>query len=151
MSTNIEVFTWKRDLKNVNWSSTLRYNTLRAAGAGVAWCIIALLAGVKWQAFTMLLFPVFYYVSLLPFGLLAGWLSGLGVPWIGLFAAIAALMICVGDPLVFFLKKFRPEIVPIDKAPFLSLKTIIFILNDPNSLADLSERKEISSTAFSRR
>ncbi len=149
MSNDDNVFSWRRDFKHVNWGGTLKYNTLRAAGAGIVWFVLALLAGAKWQSFTMLLFPLFYFVSFLPFGLLTAWLSGLGVPWVGLFAAFVALMVGVGDPLVFILKKSKPELVPVDKAPFFSLKTVIFLLNEPTpDLADSPEKKEISSSMF---
>jgi len=131
---NDDVFSWSRDFRNVNWAGTLKYNLIRAAGAGIVWFLLVLITGGKWGAFTMLLFPIIYFVSLLPLGLFTGWLSSKGVPWVGIFALFAAFLVAVGDPLVFILKKFKPEVVPVEKTPFFSLKTIIFVLNEPSGI-----------------
>lgn len=153
MAEQDDVFSWRRDFKSVNWSGTLKYNSLRAAGAGVVWCLLGVVAGAKWQALQMLLFPICYYVFFLPIGLIAAWLSGLGVPWVGLLAAIFAFFVGVGDPLVFVLKKVRPDLVPAESVKFFSLKTVIFLLGRPaeNGSSVAAARKELSSDLFTKR
>jgi hypothetical protein len=81
----------------------------------------------------MLLFPVAYFTFLLPVGLIAGWLSGRGVPFIGLFCFFVALCVVVGDPIVFLLHKFKPGVVPVDSPRFFNFKIINFIIDDPET------------------
>lgn len=78
----------------------------------------------------MLLFPVAYFTFLLPVGLIAGWLSGRGVPWVGLLTIFFALCVVVGDPIVFLAHKFKPALVPLEKPPFVSFKIINFIVDE---------------------
>ena len=132
MSEQDNTFQWKRDFKNVNWQSTLKYNLFRAIGAGIVWCILELMTGAGAHALPMLIaFPIGYFIFLLPIGLITGWLSGMGVPWVGLVNFLFALMLFVGDPLVYVLKKAKPELVPIDKPGFFNFKLVIFIINEP--------------------
>lgn len=101
----------------------------RSTGAGMAWFAAALAFGVGWDAFKMLLFPVVYFSALLPIGLFAAWLGGLGVAWAGLFA-LPAFAVIVGDPLIFFVSRLKPGIIPIEKPGFLNFKSVVFILDE---------------------
>jgi hypothetical protein len=132
MSEQDNTFSWKRDFKNINWPATLKYNALRAAAAGIVWCIFQLMAGAGVHALpTIIAFPIGYFIFLLPIGLVTAWLSGMGVPWVGLVNFLFALMLVVGDPLVFILKKMKPEFVPVEKTGFVNFKLVIFIIDEP--------------------
>jgi peptidoglycan/LPS O-acetylase OafA/YrhL len=151
MSDQDDSFSLRRDFKNIHWPSTMKYNLLRASGAGIVWLVLALLTGQGWHAFTMLFFPVVFLVFFLPIGLFAAWLSSLGIPWVGLVAALIAVFVAVGDPLVFVLKKARPELVPAEKVKFFNLQTVIFILSPPpgeSAPAAEGQRKELTAGMF---
>ena len=75
--------------------------------------------------------PIGYFICYLPIGLIAGALSAKGVPWIGLVSALFSIMVAVGDPLVFFFKKLKPELVSVDKPGFFNFRLIIFVINEP--------------------
>ena len=149
MSEQDNTFSWNRDFKHVNWQATLKYNLFRATGAGIVWCILELLSGAGMHALPMLIaFPIGYFIFLLPIGLVTGWLSGKGVPWVGLVNFLFALMLFVGDPLVFILKKAKPELVPIDKPAFFNFKLVIFIINEPAATPVEPEARELSGSLF---
>ncbi len=151
MSGQDDAFSWTRDFKHVSWPDTLKYNFVRSAAAGIVWCLLGLLSGAKWQSFQMLLFPICYFIFMLPLGMLTGWLSGRGVPWVGLFAAFVALSVAIGDPLVFALKKAKPELLPVDHPRFFSLRVVIFVLNQAASTEptpSVRAEKELSANMF---
>ena len=100
-------FSWKRDIKNVDWQSTLKYNLIRSAAAGVVWGVLMLVTDPAHNVLTALFAPVSflvgYLIFFLPVGLAASFAARLPIPFIGLIAggmaAILSLMIAVGDPL----------------------------------------------------
>ena len=63
-------------------------------------------------------------------GLAASFLSSAGVPFAGWIAAILSLFVAAGDPLVFFLHKYKPKLVPVDKPGFFNFRIIIFVLRE---------------------
>jgi len=145
-------FSWKRDFKNVNWQATLKYNAFRAAGAGIVWCIFELMSGAGLHALPMIVaFPIGYFIFLLPIGLITAWLSGIGVPWVGLVNFLFALMLVVGDPLVFILKKVKPALVPIDRPGFVNFKLVIFIINEPTAETVGQTETELSADVFKKK
>lgn len=122
-------FSFKRDFKNIDWGSTLQVNLIRAAFAGLIWFIIRLFTGDSFSSsLIMLLFPVAYLIFLLPIGLVAGWLSSIGIPFIGLITVIISIFIVVGDPPTFILHKVNPRLVPVEQYGFLNFRIIIFVL-----------------------
>jgi len=134
-------FLWKRDFKNINWQATLIYNLFRAFGAGIVFCIFQLISGEGLKALVLIPgYPIMYFIFLLPVGLTLNWLTGLGVPVVGWLNIIFALLVAIGDPLVFIFKKIKPELVPVDKPSFFSFKIVIFIVNEP--IVDTNEPGE---------
>src|SRR6185437_1671170 len=76
-----------------------KYNLLRAVSAGIVWCILELMACTGSRALPMVIaFPIGYFIFPLPVGLVTGWLSVKGVPWVGLVNFFFALMLFLGDP-----------------------------------------------------
>lgn len=139
-------FSWKRDFKNVDWQSTLKYNLIRSAAAGVVWGIVMSVfapAGNAPVAFALLspiiyplVLPIGYLIFFLPLGLLMSFVARLPIPCVGLITgcmvAMFSLIIAVGDPLVHFLSKKKPEWIPVDHPGLFSFRLIIFIIRDPS-------------------
>jgi len=62
-----------------------------------------------------------------------------------------ALMLFVGDPLVYILKKAKPELVPIDKPGFFNFKLVIFIINEMAPETSESSERELSGAMFKKK
>lgn len=121
-------FSFSENISDVLWKETLWHNALRAVAAGVVWGLVMLFAGTEGNPVAMAAgMPLMYFVVLLPVGLLASLLSS--IPFVGLFVAFIALLVAVGDPLVYVLSKFKPEWVPIDRPDIFSLRIIVFVLS----------------------
>ena len=112
------------------WKETFRYNGLRAFGAGIVWAVYASIDGTA-PVSPLLLpigMPLGYFMMLLPMGLILSWLSSFFF-LAGWVAAFIGLMVAVGDPFVFVLSKVRPDIVPVERPSFFSLRIIHFVLS----------------------
>jgi len=120
-------FRFSEQLSDVLWRETLWYNALRATGAGIIWGALMLFTDPRSSAGMVLAMPVMYFLFLLPIGLVAGWLSSLSVPFVGLISGLCALIIVLGDPLVYTLSRFKPEWVPIQRPNIFSLRIIVFV------------------------
>ena len=126
----MEEFSFKRDFKRINWKDTLQINLIRSIFAGIVWFVIRLFAEQpSGETFVMLLFPLAYLIILLPVGLLAGALSSIGIPFIGIITFIISIFIVVGDPFTYILHKTKPELIPIEDYGFFNFRIIIFVLN----------------------
>jgi len=140
----MEEFSFRRDLKSVVWGPTLLLNFFRSLAAGIAWFIFSIL--INSTSPSLLLFPIVYFIILLPTGLIAGKLSEAGVPFAGLFSMFISLLVIVGDPLVYILHKIKPELVPIEKFGFFNLRLIIFVLkNETLGKIDSMEYESVSA------
>lgn len=123
-----EEFNFTEDISSVLWKETFWHNALRAAGAGIVWCLVFVLTGSPGDGLGMLVaMPFSYFVVLVPIGLLAAWLSW--IPFIGLITGLFALLVAVGDPLVYTLKQFRPRWVPIEDPDMFSFQLIGFVMS----------------------
>ena len=121
-------FRFSDHIRHVLWKETLWHNALRAVGAGIVWGLLMALTDPDGNALGMIAaMPVMYFVILLPVGLVASWLSSL--PFVGLFAAFIALLVAVGDPLVYVLNRFQPRWVPVDRPGIFSLRIIVFVMS----------------------
>jgi len=126
----MEDFSFKRDIKRINWKDTLQINLIRSIFAGMVWFFIRLFVETpSGETFVMLLFPLAYLVILLPIGLFANVLSSMGIPFIGIITVIISILIVVGDPLTYFLHKTKPELIPIEHYGFFNFRIIIFVLS----------------------
>lgn len=127
-----EEFSFSEDISSVLWTETLWLNGLRAAGAGIVWGLVSILTGSPGQGLGMLIaMPVSYFIVLVPIGLLASFLTP--IPYIGfvagLISTLFALMVAVGDPIVYVLNKFKPTWVPAEEPDLFSLRIIIFLMS----------------------
>jgi hypothetical protein len=116
-------------LDSVDWKPTLILNVARAFCAGVVWSLIVLMSeGVGANFFIMLFaFPLSYCLVILPVGIAARKLSDSGVAWAGVVAAVCSVMVFIGDPLLFLLKKWAPRLVPVDDFKVIN-RVLVFLL-----------------------
>lgn len=134
-------FSFRRDLKYVDWKKTIQLNAMRAAAAGLI--VGSLMAVVVVSMGTTLgeravglAFPLIYAV-ILPIGLpmyfaiavVCGKLGELGVPFVGWLPVFMAIMFAFGDPLIYLLHRSRPDLVPVDQPSVISLRLVIFVLD----------------------
>ena len=121
-------FSFSDDIRHVLWKETLWHNALRAVGAGIVWAILTAITGIESNpAAPLFAIPVTYFFFLLPAGLLASRLSF--IPFAGLIAGFIALLVAVGDPLVYMLSWFQPRWVPVDRPDIFSLRIIVFVMS----------------------
>lgn len=137
-------FSFREDIKKVQWGRTLGLNLLRAAAAGVVWGIIMLFASggspapdaPPWFALPFIL-PIGYLFVLPLFMLTAkifvAFTGGIGELAVGLATIFFGLGLAVGDPLVFTLHRLKPALVPTEKFNFINFALILFVL-DPNKI-----------------
>ncbi|BBO83093.1 hypothetical protein DSCO28_36590 [Desulfosarcina ovata subsp. sediminis] len=133
----INDFYFKRDFKRIKWKETLWLNFIRAFFAGIVYVIICIFAGegnTFADAFKIILiFPFSYLFVILPMGLFMNFLSGIGVPFVGLVGIIFSLIVVLGDPIVFAIHKLKPTLVPVKKFRIINFRLIIFILDNLTS------------------
>jgi hypothetical protein len=121
-------FRFSEDIRHVLWKETLWHNALRAVAGGIVWALLTAVTGIKSNpAVPLFIIPITYFFFLLPAGLLASWLSF--IPFVGLIAGFIALLVAVGDPLVYVLNQFQPRWVPIDRPDIFSLRIIVFVMS----------------------
>jgi len=147
-------FVFLRDIKRVQWGPTLQVNLFRAVAAGFVLGVLSLIPffasmfdrrpGVAWPLLTTCLaspffMPLTYFLILLPLGLLGALLCAIASKIenvvgtiIGLMSAgfvlFAALAIMLGDPLMYFLHRYKPTWVPIERYPFVGFCMTLFVL-----------------------
>ncbi len=126
-------FSIKRDWKSIDWKATFMYNVFRSICATPLWVLFSSLLE-KHFVWQMILFPIVYFAFWLPFGLICGWLARLGVPFIGLLSIVSSLVIVIGDPVAWTVHKIKPELVPLDKPPFLDFHLIVFVTKNPDAI-----------------
>lgn len=136
-------FSFDRDLKNVKWGATIQLNMLRVLFASIIWTPIIMLSGSK-SDMPILAIPFIapiVYIFIFPFmlGTLAIidkipiLLGGRMIADIVLliFPFAVGIVIALGDPLVFALKKIQPNLVPIQKFNFINFAWCMFVLRSP--------------------
>lgn len=132
-------FSLRENFKAIQWGPTLLLQLMRSVSAGIVWTVILLAAGLGSQAFQAIFMVPLYYLIGVPFVLLMikavgvifgaigfGWAVDLGY---GFFTLILALGIMVGDPILFFLNKIKPGLLPVEKFNFLNFTMILFVLD----------------------
>jgi len=128
-------FNFKKQFKLILWRETLILNAMRSAFAGLVLGVILFLAGDKSTGlkFVFMGVPV-YFIAALPMGLCASFLSGIGVPFAGLFSIFMSLFVIPGDPLVWLLKRMKPEFVPVQSFAPINFSLIVFVLKNEEAL-----------------
>jgi len=139
-------FSWKRDLDIVMWRATILHNLLRSLCAGIVWgtlMLVLLLGGADPAGapplgvvlFYPVVWPLGYLFVFLPAGLVSGLLSRLGVPFAGFISIAFSLFIVVGDPLVWMLKRIKPQLVPVEAPRFFEFSVIVFVVDEEKERA----------------
>ena len=131
-------FSWKQDIKKVDWGSTLKYNLLRAVSAGIVWGLLMLITNPAKNAlpalFAPIFFPVFYlFLVTVVVGVLSLYARS-PFPFAEMIAGLTmlvwAFVVAVGDPLIYLLHKRKPDFVPVDQPRFFDFHLIVFVLRD---------------------
>lgn len=136
-------FSFQRDLKKVDWAATFKLNTVRAAALGLLYLPFALVAAVQsgggGAIATALLMPVWvplYFLVAAPFYLLALKLltvllpEGIGALIVALLRIGLGITFVLSDPLVYLLKKRKPEWVPSPEFKAFNFAFMIFVVNE---------------------
>jgi len=134
-------FLWKRDYKYINWEKTLIVNSLRAGATGCVYLVFFLFAlltegqhsNFETQFIFVLIFipiiaPIAYLIIYLPIGLICTFLSNKGVPFVGWFSLLLSIVLMLGDPLIYIIKKVKPNLVPVEYYSLINFTMIIFVL-----------------------
>lgn len=133
---DLSTINWKR----VVWPQTLHLNAVRSIAAGLVWAVVVALASgfaaVGW--WTVPFWAPIYYFALVPMLALLGrpiarLMGDAGQLGMSVTTLLGALMLVVGDPLVFTLWKLRPEWLPVAKFSPLNFKLVIFVFDEPSS------------------
>ncbi|PSO63208.1 MAG: hypothetical protein BRC36_08575 [Cyanobacteria bacterium QH_2_48_84] len=124
------------NFNRVRWKETLWLNFLRAV------CVLPVLIGFTIVSestdsmisalYFMIMYPFFYLIVIAPILVLvrAIWIVFLGrLAWIPIIP-ISLIFIAGGDPIMFLLKKIKPELVPLKQYPFICLDVAMFVLKD---------------------
>jgi hypothetical protein len=135
------------DIKNVDWKSTLLVLVMRCISAGVVWAPIMLVLNLgstmsTGEAFaSAVIAPVailFMFIFFVPIWLVAFWIIGLimsiflddlGKLFFPFASACMAIFICVGDPILWLIKRSKPSFVPMEDFKFINFVSYIFIHN----------------------
>lgn len=130
-------FSFKRDFKKIMWLSTLWVNFLRSLFAGPVFLLIMFFVDDRSNSLLpFLMFPVAYFLCLLPFGIFLYILNDMGVPFAGYLYIFFSILVALGDPFVFILHKIKPSFVPVYKFNMFNFDIIIFVTNDNIKLAE---------------
>lgn len=121
------------DLKRVYWPSTAKVAVTRGFCSGL---VIAVLQNLmappgSGAAMMFLLMPFGLAVLAIPIGLFcqaAGRVMGMFVPALGaFFSIVGALVVCLGDPLVYLLNRQFPALLDVADFKFFNFTPLLFI------------------------
>lgn len=119
-----------KNLHRIAWKPTLWINFLRATCATPVLILFSALSGEYMSIEIYLLYPLFYLAILGPFlYLFKTIVSAFSDPMGGVVVLLfATICIVGGDPSVFLIHKIKPEIVPLERYPFLCFAIFLFVL-----------------------
>lgn len=121
-----------KDLGKVHWPATLKVVAARGFASGLLLALVPLSAGMIGMA---LLYPFAMAILALPLALLiyfAGKVSSMFVPAVGAMVQfIGALVVCIGDPIVYFVNRQWPALLNVADFKFFNFRPMIFVTN-PN-------------------
>ena len=133
-------FNLKRDWRLVDWKATITLQALRAFIAGVIWAIIFAVAGNSQMALPALVGTLFFYLGgvwfyLIGIRIVASIVDAVSGDSFGqIIYGLSTLLFCFGivvaDPVLFFLRKSNPMIVPLEKFGFVNMTVIIFVVDE---------------------
>ena len=119
-------------MSETDWKSTMSLNAERAVAAGIFWTIVMLIWSPPGQPATESLkwlyqFPIMYLLGLVPLGLIAVKLHESGIEWAGIFTGFVSLLIVVGDPIIYLIKKVLPNFVPVDSMKIFNRVLVLLV------------------------
>ncbi len=142
-------FSLLRDYKNIVWKDTFQVNLIRSACAGPVWSVVALLAerDLKLAALYLFLMPVMYLLVMVPMGTVAIVLNNMKVPFAGLFVTFLSLMVAVGDPLAFLIRRSRPGLLPLkDFKPFNFVLILFVVRGDDEPVPEPEDEIDVAAS-----
>lgn len=138
-------FSLRDHFKAVNWIKTYQLNLIRCSAALIIPFIIIFFdlivnfgeysqrLGLQKIFLTLILFGVhliFSPISMVLFAIIMKWLSRMRVPFTGLITLLCCLpLVLLGDPIVFFIHKYKPNIIPLKEYSFFNFAIAIFVLD----------------------
>jgi hypothetical protein len=120
-----------KEFKKTDWAATAIYNFERAFAAGLVWIPLTLIVNKETTA-SFLLFPLVYFVYLVPLRLVTYFVCNLNIPLVcpilGFLAMFGSIAVVVGDPVVYLLYRVLPAgIIPVLKPKFFHFDVIVFV------------------------
>ena len=121
------------DLGRVYWPATAKVGLARGFASGLMWLLLNLVlsGGQGANLAGILVLPLGMAVLAIPMGLfchLAGRIAGAFIPLMGaFFNLVGSLMVCLGDPLVYFFNRRFPHILDVADFGFFNFTPLLFI------------------------
>lgn len=134
----MQPFRLRRDFRLVAWGPTLYINFLRVFVAGAVWGLIRLCTGGASPAAalaTPFMAVLIYLFVFLPAYLIIRVIVGImpndsvGEMVVGFLTLFATLGVIVADPILFFIHKYKPRAVPLEKSSLLNFSCCLFVLD----------------------
>ena len=147
-------WTLVKDFKKTDWKSTAIYNLERAFAAGLVWIPLTLIVNKETTA-SFLLFPLVYFVYLVPLRLIAYFICNLNIPLLcpilsfcSMFGSIAVV---IGDPLVFLLFRILPRgYIPVENPKFFQFDVIVYVMKvEKEAQPEYSQSEGSETQAYS--
>lgn len=138
---------FKRDFKYIDWKATLQVALFRSVAAGIMFAIILGIMAIGAKPgneappfYAFLLIPIgmpFLNLFYIPLGILCAFLSEKGVPYVGWVTLATLFFIVPGDPLTFFVHKYKNSWIPVKEFKFLNFTMLIWVLDLERRKAEL--------------
>jgi len=116
------------NFNEVAWKETAILNLSRSVAAGIMWFLICWV-GFNVASFVWLFFPVQYLLVLAPIGVLCSYLARV-IPFVGLITLVLAVLIVVGDPIIFAITQLKPGLLPVGNYSPFNFVLVIYLLKD---------------------
>ncbi|MEI9990586.1 MAG: hypothetical protein WDM86_11155 [Rhizomicrobium sp.] len=128
-------------LSETDWAATFRLNAVRVAAATVVMAVVVLIlviAGAHPRGESPLGF-IFMPVVFLTVGSGMYWLfralGKIGIPIMdavaGFMKLVIVIFVVIGDPLVWFVRRFYPALVPVERFGFVNFVPFILVQRAP--------------------
>jgi hypothetical protein len=114
------------------WKETLWLNFLRAVCVLPVLIGFSIMSGGMASASFYISYPFIYIILVAPLLVLIRAFAiaiGGGLAWF-IIIPMALIFIAGGDPIVFAISKIKPELIPLNKYPFICLDVALFVLKN---------------------
>jgi len=135
-------FSVTRDWRYINWRDTLQLNLIRSLGVALVYMALMLYDPENMtygQIMAVpLVYPIFYFMFVLPMGLAFSVLTRMGVPWVGLFSlSLSIIFVLPGDPVVWlFDRATKNRYLPIKDFRLVNFSLILFVIDETRKSAE---------------